>query len=311
MSALKAPDHKLRVKLGTDSGTTNLLILIWVFTAALLPGCASHKAADGMSPPAKRILDIVISQSADALILRIKANQSLEYNKVRQVNPNGLLFQFPDTTLDFSKGEFRPPGNDIVSLIRTAEFSEGNAPASIIFVGLEKDVPYDLIPDSSGLQVVFAIEKTRPSDPIGSPATPAAPIPPPQPVPELISAATRIKAITAAASDQKLTVVIEADGTIKNYKSFTIAKPPRIVFDLYKINGPFTGEQKIDVTSKWVKKVRYFSHPDKLRLVLDTHDGFLSSYASFSTPTGLLIQVGEISEKAQKDHESRLRKVQK
>jgi hypothetical protein len=298
MSKLNAPHQNHRVKLGTGAGTTNLLIFIWVLTAVLLPSCASQKAADGMSPPANRILDIVISENAEALILRIKANQSLEYNEVRQVNPKGLLFQFPDTTLDFSKGEFRPPGNEIVSLIRTAEISESNTTASIIFVGLKKDAPYDLIADGTGLQVVFTLPKAAPSEPIGSPGKPAAPIPTPQPVPEPISTATLIKTITAATSDNNLTVLVEADGAIKNYKSFTIVKPPRIVFDLYKIKGPYTGEQKIDVTSKWVKQVRYFSHPDKLRLVLDIHDGFLSDYASFPTPTGLLIQVGEISAKA-------------
>lgn len=46
------------------------------------------------------------------------------------------------------------------------------------------------------------------------------------------------------------------------------------------------------VESKWVRKIRYFGHPDKLRLVIETHDEYPSNYASFPTPTGLFIQVG-------------------
>jgi hypothetical protein len=148
------------------------------------------------------------------------------------------------------------------------------------------------------LQIVFASIKSASSTPVETPGNTVVPPSTPPAVSETMATGSRIKRITAAASDQKLTVAVEADGSIKNYNSFTIAKPPRIVFDLHNIKGPHTGLQKIEVTSKWVKQVRYFSHPDKLRLVLDIHDGFLSSYASFPTPTGLLIQVGEISTKA-------------
>jgi hypothetical protein len=47
-----------------------------------------------------------------------------------------------------------------------------------------------------------------------------------------------------------------------------------------------------------VKRIRYFGHPDKLRLVLETSDAVLSNYASFPTQTGLFIQVGGVSANA-------------
>ncbi len=300
MGELSTPDKNQRNKFETRGGAACLLIFLLTFTAVLWQGCASQKAA--ISPPAKRILDIVITESAGTLTLRIKANQSLEYDEALQVNPKGLLFQFPNTALDFSNGEFRPPENEIVRIIRTAEVIEGNATFSRIFIGLEKNVPYDLTADDNGLQIVFASEKAAPSKPLEPPGKPVGPISTqqPQPVSETMATATRIKTITAAASDDNLTVSVEADGAITNYKSFSIGSPPRIVFDLYKIKSPYTGEQKIGLTSKWAKQVRYFGHPDKLRLVLDTHDGFLSTYTSFPTPAGLLIQVGKISANASK-----------
>jgi hypothetical protein len=69
--------------------------------------------------------------------------------------------------------------------------------------------------------------------------------------------------------------------------------PARIVFDLYNIKSPHSREQKIKVQSTEVKQVRYFGHPDKLRLVIETQQKYLSQYTSVPTETGIIIHVGE------------------
>ena len=50
-------------------------------------------------------------------------------------------------------------------------------------------------------------------------------------------------------------IKIKADGVIKNYKSFTMDNPPRIVVDLLNIKSPYQGEQRIAVKSPWVTRV--------------------------------------------------------
>jgi hypothetical protein len=46
------------------------------------------------------------------------------------------------------------------------------------------------------------------------------------------------------------------------------------------------------VQSKWADRVRHCVHPDKVRLVLDTHEGYLYQYEAFPTDDGLMIQMG-------------------
>ena len=85
-------------------------------------------------------------------------------------------------------------------------------------------------------------------------------------------------------------------GTITDYKSFAIDNPARIVFDIYNIESLNQGGQTIAVDSKWVKRIRYYPYPDKVRLVLDTQRQFLTKYFSFPTGSGLLIYVGQMPE---------------
>jgi hypothetical protein len=69
-------------------------------------------------------------------------------------------------------------------------------------------------------------------------------------------------------------------------------QPARIVLDIPNVKSQFDTEKRIAVDSKWVKRIRYFGHPGKLRLVLETHSDYLSKYRIDPTETGLLIQVG-------------------
>jgi hypothetical protein len=98
---------------------------------------------------------------------------------------------------------------------------------------------------------------------------------------------------------------VKADGAIKNFKSFTLDNPDRIVFDLFNFKSPFKGEQILAVESQWVKRIRHYGHPDKVRLVIETHKNYLSSYSALPTGTGLLIHVGENSRSSASSNQAR------
>jgi len=107
-------------------------------------------------------------------------------------------------------------------------------------------------------------------------------------------AETQLESVTVMAMQNNLTVNIKADGAIKDYESFTLDNPPRIIFDIFDIKSPYENEQKIAVESKWVNQIRHCAHPDKIRLVLDTHQGFLKNYSATQVQNGLLITVGSV-----------------
>ena len=92
-----------------------------------------------------------------------------------------------------------------------------------------------------------------------------------------------------------MAVDVQADGAITDYKSFILYRPPRIVFDLYNLKSPYKKEQIMTVASPWIKRIRHFGYPDKVRLVLETHQDYLSKYSAVPNDTGLAIQVGNAS----------------
>jgi hypothetical protein len=104
--------------------------------------------------------------------------------------------------------------------------------------------------------------------------------------------ATALRTVTTETLEDTATVNVKANGAIKNYKAFTLVNPDRIVFDIYKIKSPHQNEQKIAVQSKWIKQIRYYGHPNKLRLVIEALNISDSKYSSVSTDSGLLISVG-------------------
>ncbi len=116
---------------------------------------------------------------------------------------------------------------------------------------------------------------------------------PPPPAPSL-KAATEMKRVSAAPGKDAATVSLEADGVVRNYKSFTIEEPPaRIVFDLPGLRSPFKGEQKTTVAGGPVTRLRHLAYPDKVRLVIETQKAYLANYTAEPTDTGLVIHVGE------------------
>ena len=62
---------------------------------------------------------------------------------------------------------------------------------------------------------------------------------------------------------------------------------------MYTIGSPYKKQQVISVTSQWAKRIRHFAYPEKVRLVLETHSNYLSSYSALPTDTGLTIYVGK------------------
>lgn len=277
----------------TNVGNKVILTVLLAFMIAVLFGCASQKAA-GMNPrKGNRIIDIIISENSESLVCTIKGNHSLTYTSANQSSPRGIIFYFSDTTLDIPKRVYIPPGNEIISFMAVDEIVEDKTTTSRIFISLRKDALYDLIPDEAELQISFS-KAIAYSDDAKLQNETAKKKPELKLTQKSIPATNWLQSVTTTPFKDNVAVHVNADGAIKNYRSFTLGGPARIVIDVYKLKSRYRKEQIVAVESKWVKRIRYFGYPGKVRLVLDTHQEYLSKYSAYSTDTGLLIHVGKI-----------------
>ena len=273
------------------------LIILLTSPMIVLYGCASNKAAEVNAEGEKLITDIVTGEDDASTSVSVKGNRLLTYTSNKQVFPLGVVFYFPETALGNIDSIYEPPENDVISSIRANEIKEDDqTPTTRLFIALKRDVPYDISPDEAGLRISFP-KAAQVSAQSQAPVTAEEPEPeqPLEPsVQKSAPAATRLKSITATALQKNVVINVKADGTIKNYKSFTVDNPPRIVIDIINLKSPFENEQRVSVKSKWIKQVRHFGHPDKVRVVLDTtNKAYLKTFSTTSIDNGLLIHVGQ------------------
>ncbi len=276
--------------------------VILISITLLMAGCASQNTANVKSAGENKLItDLTTSEDAEAMIVTVKSGQTLTYTAIKQVFPLGVLFHFPETALDNIKEVYYPPENETISSIRATQI-EKDGTTSRIFIALKKDLPYNIMPDETGIHISFP-KSGQPAAEISSPDAQAqtadkGPEPEPELEPELekkmAPPATRITAIGTTPLKKNIAINIKANGTIKNYKAFTIKEtPPRIVYDLYGLKSPFKGEQRIVVKSDWVTRIRHFGHADKVRIVLETKKAYLNKYSATPVDNGLLIYVGQ------------------
>jgi len=263
----------------------------------LFAACASSQKAGGVKSTSetKLITDIITRDDTASTTVTVKGDQTLNYTAIKQVFPLGVLLHFPDTVLDNIKTVYYPPENDFISSIRATQVEEdGNT--SRIFIALKKDLPYTIKPEAAGLNVVFP----KTGQPAAETKTEAAPSPKAESIQKTAPAkapappATRMTSLSATPQKNNVVVNIKANGTITDYKAFTISEtPPRIVYDLMGLKTAYDGEKRIAVKSDQVDKIRYCGHPDKVRIVLETKKAFLSKYSAIPQDSGLMIYVGQ------------------
>ena len=274
-----------------------LSIILLIFAACVSQNTANVKTVG----ESKLITDITTSEDAQSTIVTVKGNDTLTYTAIKQKLPLGLLIHFPETALDNIETVYYPPENDTLNSIRATQIEEEGV-TSRIFISLKQDLSYSIEPDDTGLHIYFsktdspAVESTTQEVPVGKVET----TPEPETAPAL--PATRIISVAATPLKKNVVIDVKADGTIINYKSFTIGgDPSRIVYDFYGLKSPYKNEQRITVKSDWVSEIRYYGHPGKIRMVLETKKAHLSEFAALPADDGLLIYVGNIPAPLNKD----------
>ena len=278
------------------------LIVLLLSAVAIFAGCASNRAdveklEEGeVSVASNLITDIITAEDSESTTVTVRGNHYLTYTSIKQDIPLGILFYFHETGLDEPIQSTYTPESDIITSIEASELADQEG-TSRILISLKKDIPYDVIPDDTGIKISFSKASEAPvSSDSAADSEPPELVQAKKTVEAIGPAATNLKSVYVLKYEEKIKVNINADGVIKNYKSFTIKSPARIVFDIYNIKSPFKKQKTVPVNSKWVSRVRHFGYPDKVRVVLDTKKKFLTGFSAYQVETGLEIHVGKDEE---------------
>ncbi|MCF8050972.1 MAG: type IV pilus secretin PilQ [Desulfobacterales bacterium] len=289
------------------------LTAILAVSLAVLTGCAQSTAVKPTTDEAsseaveagKKITGIRSAESAEAATVTIEGNQGLAYTSVKQPFPAGVVFYFPDTALSLTDVDTDSiQDSAVIESIQTSEMTEKGVTARVEIL-LKEDVAYEVDSIDGRLNVTFPIaEKEGAMDAsiaeteaeAEKKAGPEAQLPmePPSGPP-----ATKLESVTTAAMEDGLKVYVNADGVIKDYKTFTVTNPARIVFDIYGVKADTRKEEQQQVGTRWVRRVRHFGYPDRVRMVLDTRPAYLDQYRAFPTNDGLMVLVGKETGKEQ------------
>ncbi len=311
------------------------LAVFLVMVMAVFSGCASKGAkpdtdyeapaaeaqpelfSDSLGGQTKLITAVKTSEGDDYFVISIRGDSVLTYTSVKQPLPPSLVLYFPDTALGGTVTPEMMLYNDYINGIKSSEIIEGGP--TKITIGLKQDSAYELNREGSGVRIAFgnappvtetaadeteqyaAMEETELEtelidDEIYQEDDEAS-----EEDATALMTGSELEGVDAEVLDDGVKIMIEADGAITDYKDFSIpvsdTLPARIVFDVYNIDSPYTKQEKVPVNSRWVKKVRHFAHPDKIRFVIETDQMFLSSYSAKAVNNGLLIQIGDTVEK--------------
>lgn len=265
-----------------------LVLSLFTFIIGFL-GCASKPTVkqaeiDMEDLPQERVITAIEATENDELsTVWIKGNHLLTYTSVKQPFPVGVLLYFPETSLKNINKEYAPD-SEIIDAIKATELTEKET-TSRIEISLKKDVPFEVSREGTNLKIVF--EKSgmsiaeSPIDVSGKKDE------------ETVPSASMLKLVETKKHKESIDVILKADGSIKDYKSFSIENPARIVFDIFGIKTPYKKEESVPVKSKYVSKVRHYGYPNKVRVVLDTEKEYLADFSASSVKDGLLITVGK------------------
>ena len=286
----------------------------------MICSCAGSQSAKKGPSAYKQIIGIEVSEDSENCYVLVRGNEPLTYTSVKQNSPLGVLFYFPDTGIDEEIDTQNV--NDLVSELTATQMTEVIF-GTRVWVALNHDVPYNVTSEVDGIKFTFSkpmiapvaeeqpeampVEETVETPPIETPepapeiaaavplAAPAAAPAPPETPPE---PATIFTSVYVTKSEDKVKVSLMADGTIDDYKTFTMTKPARIVIDLNNIKSRYTSTQTVKVNTRWLSKIRHFGHPDKVRVVLETKDSYLKTFSAVPSAKGLDVLVGDHIEAA-------------
>lgn len=140
--------------------------------AASAPKSAAPAKSADAAPKATRISGVTRLEG-DQIGYHVEGNGTLRPETFFLKNPNRLVVDFPDVVT--TRGQGLPPAASPVKGLRLAQFSAAPPRVARLVLDVEGSTPYHLVPDATGVSIVFG--EGAPAKPalLGAPAKPVEP----------------------------------------------------------------------------------------------------------------------------------------
>lgn len=209
------------------------------------------------------IKKIEVTESAEGSRVSIEGSKPFEYKVFKSVNPLRVVVDLPQAKLGKLVGPIKVQSG-AVNVIQNKQIDDPKNPRARIEIGLDRLVEYNATSEGNYLYIDFG----KP------PVLLAKEIKKEQEVkkeePQKEKPLPRSSSVTDVAISTKPNIVeveIKGDGPMPDYRSYQLARPPRLVIDLPKMVNVST-KKNIDVGSQLLQNIRLGQTPEKLRVVL-------------------------------------------
>jgi type IV pilus assembly protein PilQ len=117
----------------------------------------------------------------------------------------------------------------------------------------------------------------------------------PPEAPKLKATAEKITQVLVDKGEKAVHVTLIADGTIGDYNSFKLGKPPRLVIDIWNVKKGYP-KNLIQVDHPLLKRVRLGKHPKKTRFVFDSAPPHVPRFQIQRAENRLVVSFGQVEE---------------
>ena len=281
-----------------DKAPVLLLLIVFLYIA----GCANfnffskknitNDASITYSEPSNYndmaiISAIIVSENS----IRINANKNLKYTSVKRLIPSlGVELYFPDTRLGNVK-DVVIDDNEFIKAVNST-LKTANGYSTKVEITLIKDAVYKVERQQTDLLITFDKKIDNSISKLEAPVSN-----------NFVKEPFNVKKLEKSFSNKDFNVEISplenntlvqvhSNISANNYKTSKIERPPKIIFDLFDIDSPDKNMTYKVTQNKYIKEIRTYKYPKRLRLVIDTFEDYLSSYVAFPSEDGISIYIG-------------------
>jgi len=270
-----------RVKLWFAVLTLSLLLTSCAYEQKNIPSSPEPTAPKEEAPKAVRLDDLKVEEQNTAFQVVLTGSQPLPYVAFQLSTPPEIIVDLPATELNLPLDPVVLNNSTIKEIKKAAVESDGQKFARIT-IELQKPGNYRV--RQEGTNLLIDIDKAGAKGDQAAQEKAAV---------KAETKATEIKNLLINQQKEGLQVVIQANGEIEKYSTFTLSNPNRLIIDVNDV-AYIPAEKSIKVESPFLRRIRVGKDAQKVRFVVDFSD-IVPPFQVTKSMEKLILSVGKIS----------------